>query len=143
MRRLPLSIAELRAEPARERLAIIVINDALQRRYDAGEPDSMAVPLVLVASLARAIEHSARRIECAAERPTENAIDEPRAITHLPVVRRQTAELTHQIFAELIVGIHRQDPLRRHEREAEVALLGKTVEGSMADFYARVPRQDV
>ncbi len=83
MRRLARRVLELGAQPARQRLAIVVIDRALEVRDAALQADAMPMALVLIARAVDAVEHGARRVERAAQGMAVDAIDEGRLVARV------------------------------------------------------------
>ena len=75
---LAVGIAELLGEPARERLAIVVENAAVERKNRALDVNAMAVAIVVVKGEGFAIEHGARGVEARTKRMSEDAIGKGR-----------------------------------------------------------------
>src|SRR6185437_10726127 len=60
-------VALLRCEPARQRLAVVVVDDALQRKHRAIDDDAMAVAFLPIAGLLASVENRAGGIQRSAQ----------------------------------------------------------------------------
>ena len=110
--RLGSRITLLRIEPARQRLAIVVINDAGERLDFAVDGDAVAMTYIIITRsvLAVAARRAAGRA-CPA-RPAVNTVDEFRPIAASASGARRPASSSTKCIAELVIGIERQHPWR-------------------------------
>src|ERR671931_2722092 len=87
-----------------------------------------------------AVEHSPGRIEVGPKRAAENAIDETCSVSRSFLFRGKPTEFGNEFFAQLVIGVERQDPLARNLRQAEIALRCEIVERATHDFGLRVAK---
>src|SRR5438552_304797 len=99
MLRLLGGVSPLRGEPARERLAVLVKDHAAKWDYLAIDHHPMAMALVLIAGFVLPVEHGARWIKRAAQRPTVNAINETCLISGCHRVGTKVVDLIHERIA--------------------------------------------
>src|SRR5437867_7540965 len=92
-------ISLLGGVPTGKRLAIVVKDHSGERHDVARDPDPMAVALVLVTRLVLAVEHGTRRVERAAQRSPEDAVDESGLIAHGCRIRMQPMQLGYELVA--------------------------------------------
>src|SRR5712691_3416969 len=123
--RLLTGVAVLRGEPARQRLAVVVIDDAVERAHLSPHHDPVTMAFL-------AVEHGAWRIERAAQSSPVHAIDEARAIAGGRPRRLEQAELVDERVAELVIRIEREHPGRCDLRQPEIAL-GREIRERMLD----------
>ena len=105
MLRLLAGVTLLRGEPARERLAIVVKDHSGERLDLASNHDPMAVALVSIGGLILSIEHGARWIESAAQRPAADAVNETRRYPLVAASGRKPLQLRYELVAQFIVGV--------------------------------------
>src|SRR5579862_2444342 len=79
----------LRIEPARQRFAVVVIDDAGERQDFAVDGDAVAVAFIAIARVVLAVEHGPGRVERAAQRAAVNAVDETRPVAGNAIRRAQ------------------------------------------------------
>ena len=130
-------VALLRGQPPRQRLAVIVVYHAVQVAHFAVQGEPVSVALVSVARAPHAVQYDPRRIYRSTQRPAVDPIDE-RSAKARGCLRLEFGEFAHEVIAQFIIRIERENPFRLNLRETKIALLCKAVEWSIEAIDLRV-----
>src|SRR5262249_49584077 len=90
-------VANLRCEPTRYRLAIIVDDGGAQRFDSHLHLDALRMPFLAIARADAAEQDHDRWIESSSQRPTLDTVSELRSIPHHVGSRRQRAQLADEL----------------------------------------------
>ena len=105
MSQLIAGVALLRSDPLRERLPIVMINDAGKRQNLTLNGEAVGMTVHIVGGLALPEEHGARWVQRAPEWPPLAAINETRRKAGDILWRPQRPQFVNKRLAQLIIGI--------------------------------------
>src|SRR5262245_42725903 len=97
----------------------------------------MSVALVSVARTPHAVQYDPPRIYRSTQRPAVDPIDE-RSAKPRGCLRLEFGEFAHEVIAQFIIRVERENPFRLNLRETKIALLCKAVEWSIEAIDLRV-----
>src|SRR5262249_56008926 len=99
----------------------------------AGQGEPVAVALISVARPPHAVQYDPRRIYRSTQRPAVDPIDE-RSAKARGRLRLEFGEFAHEVIAQFIIRIERENPFRLNLRHTKIPFLSQPAESPISSI---------